>query len=292
MSALVVARFRNTAEVEERGRRRMCLLKGKRLNVVVGDRVDYRELSTGQTVVEAIRERDTELTRINSAGKPEIVAANIDQIVVVVAPQPAADWFLVDRYLCAAELLAVAAAVTLNKVELHEPTDLETLASYSPIGYDTLATSARTGAGLDALRARLAERRSVLVGQSGVGKSSLLNALVPGAAERVAGLSQKSAQGRHTTSTAVLHRLPGGGELIDSPGVRDYAPFIGDARAVIGGFREFAPYPARCRFSDCRHLQEPDCAVKDAVATGKILKRRYCSFVRLTELTATLTGCA
>ena len=164
MSALVVARFRNTAEVEEQGQRRMCLLKGKRLNVVVGDRVDYRELSAGQAVVEAIRERDTELTRINSAGKPEIVAANIDQIIVVVAPQPAADWFLVDRYLCAAELLAVTAAVALNKVELTEPADIQGLGTYGPIGYDTLTTSAKTGAGLDALHAQLAERRSVLVG--------------------------------------------------------------------------------------------------------------------------------
>ncbi len=279
-----MARFRNTAEVEHNGERRQCLLKGKRLDVVVGDYVDCQWPATGLGVIATVRERATQLTRIDAAGRPEIVAANIDHLVVVVAPKPAPDWFLVDRYLCAAELIPIEASIVLNKTDLNGAAERQVLQGYRGIGYATISSSAKTGAGLGELAGRLAQRRSVLVGQSGVGKSSLLNALVPAAAERVAALSTKSDQGRHTTSTAVLHRLPGGGELIDSPGVRDYAPFIADDAAVARGFREFAPYPARCRFADCRHLEEPDCAVKGAVSAGDILRPRYASFVRLTQL--------
>jgi ribosome biogenesis GTPase len=288
VTALVVAKFRSTAEVEYRGERIMCLLKGKRMNVVVGDRVDFQPLTQGQGVINSVMDRATALMRINSAGKPEIVAANVDQLVIVVAKRPTPDWFLVDRYLCAAELLAIRAAIVLNKVDINITTDTRMLDDYRHIGYTTLNTSAATGEGLAALSSRLQRRRSVLLGQSGVGKSSLLNALVPNARERVAALSERSDQGRHTTSTAVLHRLPESGELIDSPGVRDYAPYIEDVRSVARGFREFAPYPDQCRFGNCMHLAEPDCAVKGAVTAGAILARRYESYVRLAQITEEL----
>ena len=127
-----------------------------------------------------------------------------------------------------------------------------------------------------------------MIGQSGVGKSSLINALLGDALQAVNELSEKSGHGRHTTSTAVLYGLPEGGELIDSPGVRDYAPYIADSRDVQRGFKEFEPWSAECRFDDCRHLSEPDCAVKAAVAAGTIEARRYQSFKNLLELTESL----
>ena len=142
--------------------------------------------------------------------------------------------------------------------------------------------------GLDALMSAMKDKRSAMIGQSGVGKSSLLNAVLGDALQSVGALSEKSGQGRHTTSTAVLFTLPDGGELIDSPGVRDYAPFIEDPRSVANGFREFAERIPQCRFQDCRHLAEPDCAVKAAVAEAQVSTRRYASYERLYELTATL----
>ena len=191
----------------------------------------------------------------------------------MLAPDPIPDWFLLDRYLAAAELQGFDAVIAFNKQDLAAslPTELET---YAGLGYTTIRTSAKQGEGLDTLSSALQGKRSAMIGQSGVGKSSLLNAVLGDALQAVGELSEKSGQGRHTTSTAVLFALPDGGELIDSPGVRDYAPYIEEPRAVANGFREFGERIAQCRFQDCRHLAEPDCAIKAAVTDkeGDVLK--------------------
>ncbi len=205
----------------------------------------------------------------------------------MLAADPAPDWFLVDRYLAAAQLQGFDAVIAFNKLDLAETLPAE-LDVYSDLGYATVQTSAARGDGLDELRSALKDKRSAMIGQSGVGKSSLLNAVLGDALQAVGALSEKSGQGRHTTSTAVLFTLPDGGELIDSPGVRDYAPFIEDARTVASGFREFSDKIPRCRFQDCHHLAEPDCAVKAAVEQEEISVRRYASYERLYELTASL----
>jgi len=231
--------------------------------------------------------RRTELTRPDRRGRVEVLAANLDLIVVVVAPEPPVDPFVTDRYLAAAEAMGCAAIVVANKCDLDAPPP-QGLAEYERIGYPVVSVSAETGAGADELAGMLSGHCGILVGQSGVGKSSLLNALVPGSDVPTGTLSDATGEGRHTTTASMLHDLPGGGELIDSPGVRDYAPALRAADEVFRGFREIAAAAPHCRFADCRHLREPNCAVKAAVEAGAISPRRYESYRRLRRLTEEL----
>ena len=191
---------------------------------------------------------------------------------------------LVDRYLATAELGGFAAIIVFNKID-RTSERLPELDEYAAVGYTIFATSARDPTTLGPLTAAMREHRSVLIGQSGVGKSSLINALLGDEVQSVGALSEKSGQGRHTTTTSILYACPRGGELIDSPGVRDFAPYIADPRSVVDGFRELRTLAKHCRFPDCSHGVEPDCAVKAAVASAEVGARRYESFRKLYELT-------
>ncbi len=285
---LVVARYRRHGLVQDdEGARVACQIQSRSLNPVAGDRVTWTLEADGDGIITAVQPRDSALTRIDNRGNPEVVAANLSQLVVVVAPTPLPDWFLLDRYLAAASLVDLKSIIVFNKLDI-DSTPPRELTGYRDLVNGICLTSAKLGMGLKELGEYMTEERSVLIGQSGVGKSSLINALLGDAKQVVRELSDKSGHGRHTTSTAVLYGLPGGGELIDSPGVRDYAPYISDPREVERGFREFRPVSRDCRFDDCRHLAEPDCAVKAAVAAGKIDERRYQSFKNLLELTESL----
>lgn len=279
---LVVARHRRRVDVEAGDGGLVSCIADRRLEMLCGDRVLWRRDAHGTAVVTRTLPRATLLTRISSSGAPEPVAANLTQLVAVVAAVPAPDRFLLDRYLAAAELMGIEAAIVYNKCDVAAaPPDLD---AYTRIGYTVTAVSAATGSGLDALVPRLAEHRSALLGQSGVGKSSVLNALVGDDVQAVGALGGRGAHGRHTTTTAVLHRLPAGGELLDTPGVRHYAPHIDAAADVARGFRELAAYSGRCRFADCLHRAEPDCAVKHAVEAGTIARARYESYLALVRL--------
>lgn len=285
-AGLVVARFRRHVMVESAANhhRVLCQLQSRGLRPVVGDQVTWRRESDEAGTVEAVDPRSSELKRIDNRGRPETVAANLSQLVIVLAESPAPDWFLLDRYLAAGELAELKNTIVFNKVDLTDslPTALRI---YEGIGYKVSPISAHEHIGLANLESMMAGERSVMIGQSGVGKSSLINALMGDSLQKVGDLSEKAGQGRHTTTTAVLHRLPGGGELIDSPGVRDYAPFIESARQVQRGFCEFVARSPDCRFDDCSHLVEPDCAVKAALADGNVSPHRYESYKRLYELT-------
>ena len=288
VTGTVVARYRRHCLVEDPGGDRVsCQIQRRALKPVVGDLVSWQPQPDKTGTLTAISPRSNELTRIDNRGRAEIVAANLDQLVVVVAPDPAPDWFLLDRYLAATELQGFDAVIAFNKIEVASAVPKE-LDAYANLGYVTIGTSAVRGDGLAELTAAMRNKRSAMIGQSGVGKSSLLNTMLGDALQAVGALSEKSGLGRHTTSTAVLYSLPEGGELIDSPGVRDYAPYIEDPRVVANGFREFRDTVVQCRFQDCRHLAEPDCAIKTAVSNGQISKRRYASYERLYELTASL----
>jgi ribosome biogenesis GTPase len=220
-------------------------------------------------------------------GGSEPVVANLDQLVAVIAPVPAADLELCDRYLAAAEWAGLDAAVVLNKRDLPASADAALrhgLEVYRALGYAVATASKREAGGADELAALLSRGTSVLVGQSGVGKSSLTNLLVPGIEAAVREVSRGSGEGRHTTTASALYRLPGGGELIDSPGVRDFAPPLPAPRDVASGYREIAAAGTGCRFPDCRHRGEPDCEVAAAAAAGRIDGRRLASYRQLLRL--------
>ncbi len=266
-------------------------IKGKRLRPVCGDKVEAQPLpNEPEWLITSILPRTNELTRPDSRGRTEILAANMDLLVVVAADAPPADWFIVDRYLAAAELMQVSAMVVFNKTDLSGPSDSSAaaLSDYAAIGYETISCSATDGANVDQLSVLLREHTAIIVGQSGVGKSSLINCMLGDDKLRVREISAATGEGRHTTVNSAMLTLPGGGSVIDSPGVRDYAPAIERPDDVIHGFREIRKVGHKCRFANCRHLREPDCAVKSAVEDGQISARRYESFRRLLSMSQEL----
>lgn len=266
-------------------------IKGKRLKAVCGDRVVAEPIAReSDWLITEIRDRDNELTRPNMRGQTEVLAANLDYLVAVAAPEPKADWFIIDRYLCAAEIMGIAAAVIYNKTDLEadlSSADAE-LSNYATIGYDTVRCSAITGRGMSETGELLKDRCAIIVGQSGVGKSSIINRLLGDASQRTSAVSEKTGEGRHTTVNSVMIPLPGGGSIIDSPGVRDYAPALESAAVAAAGFREIAAAAQHCRFSNCRHLREPGCAVKESLEHQDISSRRYESYKRVVNLTQQL----
>jgi ribosome biogenesis GTPase len=284
----VVASHGRRVDVEDHaGRRFACSLHGRRLAVVCGDEVRWSPTAAGESQgrVYELKPRRATLERLSTAGSVEPVVANLTQLVAVAAPRPAPDWFVVDRYLAGAAWCGIGALVAINKSELGPDAALdEELAAYGAIGYPIVACSTKAAPGVAILATRLAAHVSVLVGQSGTGKSSLLNALAPEARAVTQEISAATEQGRHTTTTAVLHRLASGGDLIDSPGVRDYAPSLPAEREVGSGFVEIVRLAAQCRFQDCLHLTEPACAVRAALADGRLRPRRYESYKQMVQL--------
>jgi ribosome biogenesis GTPase len=285
-AALVVAAHgRRGLLARADGGRLPYMIRGRHLRVVCGDRVHFTPGgAAGTAVIESIAPRDNELQRMSGrGGLPETIAANVTHLIVVMSALPAPDLYLTDRYLCAARLMGAASAIAWNKSDLAGP-PATGLALYETLGSPILPVSALTGAGIAALQAWIGAGTAILVGQSGVGKSSLLNSLAPGAAVATAEISGASDEGRHTTTASVLHPLPGGGGLLDTPGVRDFLPAIPERLAISDGFVEIAAHGRECRFTDCSHLRESHCAVQEAVATGRIDPRRYESYRRLMNL--------
>lgn len=262
-------------------------VKGRRLRPVCGDRVTAEPLQNEPDwLITDIADRRNELTRPNLRGRTEVLAANLDFLAVVCASLPRPDWYVVDRYLSAAELMRIDACVVFNKSDDSRP-DTEAaaeLGNYRELGYATPVCSARSGQGLTELAVALADRTAIIVGQSGVGKSSLIGALTD-TELRTAEVSAARGEGRHTTVNALMLPLPGGGWVVDSPGVRDYAPSVSATADVEVGFREIHELASECRFGNCRHRREPDCAVKRAVDDGRLRPRRYESYKRLLNLT-------
>ena len=262
------------------GQRVSCKSRKRSLGPLVGDRVAWQLEADGTGIVNEIVDRRSTLNRIDSRGKPEPIAANLSQLIVVTAAVPNPDWSLLDRYLVGAETQHLKALIVFNKTDLlpQPPVELQT---YRKIGYSVFATSAKRGDGLVELAQAMRGERSAMVGQSGVGKSSLINALLGETRQSVGALTEKGRQGRHTTTSTALYRLAGGAELVDSPGVRSYAPYLEDPRDLAFGFKEFQAQLGQCRFDNCRHMAEPDCAIKLACERGAIDTRRYESYATL-----------
>lgn len=265
-------------------------IKGRRLKPVCGDFVQLEPLdSESDWLITAIDERKSALTRPNMRGDIETLVANFDLLVVVAAPEPKPDWFIVDRYIGGAELNRVDALLVMNKSDLGIDAYEAELSLFKALGYGALEVSAEQSTGLDGLVAAVRDRTAVFVGQSGVGKSSLINGMIDGEPQRVASISDKHREGRHTTVNSAMLDLRGGGRLIDSPGVRDYAPGLTDDTNVQRVFVEIDKAADDCRFSNCKHLKEPGCAVKERAERGDISERRLESYRRLLRLQNDMT---
>lgn len=292
IEALVVAAYGRHLQVRDaRGVRHAARPFGRKLSLVCGDRVRCEHDPRNQELhVLSVLPRRNALQRSNARGGAEAVVANITLLVVVIAPRPQPDPFMVDRYLAAAASAGIEALLLLNKVDLGIDAQLASaLAVWRRLNYPVLHCAARESLGIDELAQRLRGHTAVVVGQSGVGKSSLLARLVPAAVIQTGELVRDE-EGRHTTTASSLYELPGGGELIDSPGVRDFAPAIVGLEPRSLGFIEVDQAGVGCRFQDCRHLQEPRCGVRAAVSTGAIDARRYESYRRLRRLFEDLTA--
>jgi ribosome biogenesis GTPase len=264
--------------------------KGRRMNIVCGDDVlCERGVAQGEVTVVEARPRRTALYRSNTRGEAEPIVANISQLFVVLAPKPAPDLFVVDRYVAAATSAGIAATLVLNKRDLPMDDELRAaLSAYEQAGYRTLTCSAKAGDGVDALIETSAGLVAALVGQSGVGKSSLVRKLIPQSQPAIGELDRDE-EGRHTTTTSRMFDLPKGGHLIDSPGVRDFAPAIEKLDARTLGFAEVDRLAPGCKFQDCQHMREPSCAVQKAAESGALNARRYESYRRMRRLFDELT---
>lgn len=289
MSGVVIAHFGTQIDVEKipaDGRLYRCHLRANLPQLVTGDRVVWcKGEPTG--VVVAAEPRQSELCRPDPHGRLKPVAANIDQIVIVIAPAPLPHANLVDRYLIAAEHTGIEPIILLNKTDLIDDAnreDIENLLEvYPSLGYKVLSASTKHDHGLDELIDALVNRISVFVGQSGVGKSSLISRLLPDVDLKVGALSEKTLKGTHTTTTAQLFHFPSGGDLIDSPGIREFGLDHLDQETLAQCFVEFRPYLGQCKFRDCQHRREPQCALLEALEQGLIHPRRFASFEHIRQ---------
>ena len=291
-SGLVVVNYGKQQLVEDSaGNLFRCVARRGLEQIVCGDTVDWQSTGQDSGVIERIRPRHSVLRRADGSDTLRPLAANIDQIVIEAALEPALDRFLIDKYTIAAELAGTRSLIVINKADLLRPEERDAIDAlieeYRTIGYQTLLTSALKNTGITEFEACLVQQTSILVGQSGVGKSSLIKRLLPEHDIEVGKLSAASGLGKHTTTATTLYHLPHGGRLIDSPGVRDFRPGKVTATELEQGFREFRPHLGQCKFNDCRHLTEPGCRIRAAVAAGEITGRRMDSYRRLLQATGT-----
>lgn len=250
--------------------------------VVAGDIVWIRPEHGNEGFIERIEPRRHILSR-TSRGRQQILVANVDQLVIVTsAAEPNLKPNLIDRFLVEAERMRIEPILCINKIDLVDPADLMPLVGvYGQMGYQVLLVSATTGHGIEPLRQLIAGQESVVAGQSGVGKSSLLNSIEPELALRVGAVSRENEKGKHTTTVASLIPLKMGGYVVDTPGIRQFQLWDIVPEEVAGFYRDIRPYVSLCRFPDCTHTHEANCAVKDAVADNRLDARRYESFCHL-----------
>ncbi len=253
--------------------------------VATGDRVFFRSVENtepAEGIIERVEPRHGSICR-TSRGRRQIIVTNVDQLLIISsAAEPRLKPQLIDRLLMMAEKGGVHPIVCINKIDQVEPATLQPLVGvYSQMGYDVLLLSAKTGFGVERFRGVLRGKESVVAGQSGVGKSSLLNAIDPQLELRVRSVSTDTSKGRHTTSTAQLLPLGCGGYVVDTPGIRQFALWDVISDEVAGFYRDLRPYVSDCRYPNCTHTHEDDCAVKNAVADGRLDERRYESYCHL-----------
>ncbi|MFT2099358.1 small ribosomal subunit biogenesis GTPase RsgA [Marinomonas sp. 2405UD66-6] len=291
-SGIIISHFGTQVEVEGTqapfiGVSTRCNLRANLGQLVTGDKVVWRPKQNEGGVVVATTSRHTSLSRPDMHGRLKPVAANIDHIVVVIAAEPVAHANLIDRYLVAAETVGIPPVILLNKCDLIDDKNRDELnqllSTYEALDYKIIRTSTKDQKGMESLYNFLEDKTSVFVGQSGVGKSSLIGTLLPDIDISVGELSQKRKKGVHTTTTARLFHMPKGGDLIDSPGIREFGLWHISEDELLNGFIEFRPHIGYCRFRDCAHEKEPGCAILDALEKGEITEHRFQSFLRIKQ---------
>ncbi|KJY94388.1 small ribosomal subunit biogenesis GTPase RsgA [Pseudoalteromonas piscicida] len=291
-AAMVISRFGQHADIETTDQEVLrCNIRRTVTSLVCGDEVIFRraKVSDGDLagVIEAVHERRTQLTRPDFYDGVKVVAANIDQILMVSAVVPEFTPQIIDRYLVACEDMGIEPILLLNKIDLLDQESLEyideVLDIYRELGYRVLLVSTKSGEGIDELKHMLEDKNNIFVGQSGVGKSTLVNTVLPNADILTKEVSENSGLGQHTTTVSRLHHLPSGGNLIDSPGIREFGLWHLDVERVTWCFKEFREFIGGCRFRDCKHLNDPGCLLREAVDEGKISELRFESYHRILE---------
>jgi ribosome biogenesis GTPase len=271
------------------GTRLVCKYRRSVGRPCCGDRVTIERVDAESGVVVELQPRSNEFVRAGARQQKQVIAANLDQVLVVVAPSPQPSRDLLERYLVAIHSLGIQPVIVLNKAELmgsetlSQQSPLHRLDEYRDLGYPVVATSCKTTPGTEALTPLLQEKISILVGQSGVGKSSLVNDLLPDLELQTGELSRVTGKGTHTTTSTIMYTLPCGGRLIDSPGVWEYGLWDMEQEELADGFIDFDVFHGQCRFNNCRHAGEPGCAVEAAAATGQLRSWRYGAYLRLLE---------
>ena len=279
----VISRYKKNALIKStQGNEFSCVFKNKNISPLVGDKVFFSE-ENNTFIIKNILPRLSEFTRIDKNGKKEAIASNITQLAIVIAPKPKPDWFLLDKYLCTSQIKKFKTFIIFNKTDLGDLYN-ERLRVYKDIGYKIIYTNNKFNNDRVEILNELSGQTSVFIGQSGVGKSSIINKLVQKKTQLVGKLSEKLDAGKHTTTTSTLFTLPNKAMIIDSPGVRNYAPYFENASDILNSFVEFKKLKDKCHFSNCKHISEPNCSVKKALKNDLINKKRYESFLKIYTL--------
>ncbi len=277
-TGLVITRYGQRLLVECDGELFQCTGRRNIELSVAGDQVLFQLTDKGEGVVTALLERDNSLTR-----SQKLIAANIDELWLVVAIEPHYHFELIDRYLVVAENAGLPINIVVNKIELSSDIDKvkHDFSMYESAGYNVSFLSVKEQTNVTEFKANLNDKAHIFLGQSGVGKSSLINELIPDLNLRVNEISTKSKLGKHTTTNTTLYHIPSGGDLIDSPGIREFQLDDLTDKEILSGFKEFKPFIGQCKFRNCAHLNEPKCAIKTAVENGEIHLKRYENYLQL-----------
>ncbi|MDB3972285.1 MAG: ribosome small subunit-dependent GTPase A [Gammaproteobacteria bacterium] len=278
-TGLVITRYGQRLLVEaQSGELYQCTGRRNIELSVAGDQVIFQTTDNNEGVVTALLPRDNFLTR-----SQKLIAANIDELWLVVAIEPHYQFELIDRYLVVAENAGLPINIVVNKIELSDDFDQvkHDFSLYESAGYSVHYLSVKAQTNVAEFKAQLNHKAHIFLGQSGVGKSSLINELIPDLNLRVNEISTKSKLGKHTTTNTTLYHIPSGGDLIDSPGIREFQLDDLTDKEILSGFKEFKPFIGECKFRNCAHINEPKCAIKTAVEDGAINPKRYHSYLQL-----------